>query len=53
MLGIGEKFPEFKLKAVVSVEEGKEFSDLDSASLKGKWRVIFFLASRLHICLSY
>lgn len=42
MLGIGEKFPSFKLQSVVSVEQGKEFQELDSASLDGKWRVVFF-----------
>lgn len=42
MLGIGEKFPKFNLKAVVSLEKDKEFSDLNSESLEGKWRVIFF-----------
>lgn len=39
MLGIGEKFPEFKLKACVSREKGKEFAEVSNP--KG-WAVYFF-----------
>ncbi|HYR92322.1 MAG TPA: peroxiredoxin [Terriglobia bacterium] len=42
ILGIGEKFPEFSVPAVVSTEKGKEFSTIGSADLRGKWSVIFF-----------
>jgi lipoyl-dependent peroxiredoxin subunit C len=42
MLTIGDKFPAYKLKAVVSLEKGKEFQDLTSESHPGKWRVVFF-----------
>jgi peroxiredoxin (alkyl hydroperoxide reductase subunit C) len=42
MLGIGEKFPEFKLPAVVSIDKGKEFKDISNADTKGKWSVFFF-----------
>ena len=42
MLTIGDKFPEFSLKSVVSREPGREFADLTNASYPGKWRVIFF-----------
>jgi len=41
-LGIGEKFPEFSLPAVVSIEKGKEFKNISSKELGGKWAVIFF-----------
>lgn len=40
MLGIGEKFPEFKLQACVSREKGKEFAEVTNA--KGSWGVYFF-----------
>ncbi|PIU00931.1 MAG: alkyl hydroperoxide reductase [Bdellovibrionales bacterium CG10_big_fil_rev_8_21_14_0_10_45_34] len=42
MLGIGEKFPEFKLNSVVSLEKGKEFKEISSSDMKGKWSVVFF-----------
>lgn len=42
MLTIGDKFPEFNLKAVVSREKGKEFADITNDSYDGKWKVIFF-----------
>ncbi len=42
MLGIGQKFPEFKVQATVSREKGKEFQEYSSENLKGKWNVVFF-----------
>jgi alkyl hydroperoxide reductase subunit AhpC len=42
MLGIGEKFPEFKLQACVSREKGKEFHEISNANFKGSWAVVFF-----------
>ena len=42
VLGVGEKFPRFLKKAVVSIEVGKEFSDLNFVSLLGKWTVMFW-----------
>jgi alkyl hydroperoxide reductase subunit AhpC len=42
LLGIGEKFPEFSLPAVVSIEKGKEFKEISSKDLSGKWAVVFF-----------
>ncbi len=42
MLTIGQKFPEFKKTAVVSLELGKEFKTITSDELKGKWSVIFW-----------
>ncbi len=44
MLTIGQKFPEFKKKAVVSIEKGKEFTELNSKDHKeaGKWMVMFW-----------
>ncbi|MBF5043875.1 peroxiredoxin [Aggregicoccus sp. 17bor-14] len=42
MLTVGDKIPEFKVKAVVSMEKGKEFQDITDKDYKGKWKVIFF-----------
>ena len=42
MKTIGEKFPEFKKTAVVSLETGKEFETVTNDSFGGKWSVIFW-----------
>jgi lipoyl-dependent peroxiredoxin subunit C len=44
VVSVGSKFPEFKKKAVVSIEKGKEFIDIsnDYASAEGKWTVMFW-----------
>lgn len=42
MLTIGDKFPNFNLKAAVSLEKGKEFADITNESYKDKWKVLFF-----------
>jgi peroxiredoxin (alkyl hydroperoxide reductase subunit C) len=42
VLSVGETFPAFKVDAVVSLEKNREFSTIDSASLAGKWTVLFF-----------
>jgi len=44
VLSIGSQFPAFKKKAVVSIEKGKEFTDitLETATAKGKWTVMFW-----------
>src|SRR5260370_14372059 len=42
MLTVGDKFPEYRLQAVVSLERGKEFQELSSESQRGKWQVVFF-----------
>jgi peroxiredoxin (alkyl hydroperoxide reductase subunit C) len=42
MLGVGEKFPEFSVKATVSTEKGKEFDTITNESYPGKWKVYFF-----------
>ncbi|HKU36976.1 MAG TPA: peroxiredoxin [Polyangiales bacterium] len=41
MLTVGDKLPEFKLQAVVSLESGKEFRELSDQSYEGKWKVLF------------
>ncbi len=40
MLTVGDKLPEFKLKAVVGA--GMEFKDISNKDQKGKWTVLFF-----------
>ena len=42
MLGVGEKFPDFKVTATVSLEKGKEFKEITNEDYKGKWKVYFF-----------
>ncbi len=42
MLTVGDKLPDFKVPAVVSTEQGKEFEEITRSSHPGKWRVIFF-----------
>jgi lipoyl-dependent peroxiredoxin subunit C len=42
VLSIGQKFPEFTVPAVSSLEKGKEFTTVSSNQLRGKWSVIFF-----------
>lgn len=42
MLTVGDKLPEFKTKAAVSTEKGKEFADLTDKSYPGKWLVLYF-----------
>ena len=42
MLTIGDKFPEFDLKSVVSLEKDKEFKQITSKDYTGKWKVVFF-----------
>lgn len=42
MLGIGEKFPDFKVTATVSLEKGKEFKEITNEDYAGKWKVYFF-----------
>lgn len=42
MLGIGHKFPEFKMDACVSIEKGKEFGEISNKDSKGAWACYFF-----------
>jgi alkyl hydroperoxide reductase subunit AhpC len=42
MLTIGDTFPPFDLKAVVSLEKGKEFANVSRDEFPGKWKVVFF-----------
>jgi len=42
MLTIGDRFPAFKQKAVVSLEKGQEFEEVSSADHPSKWKVVFF-----------
>lgn len=42
MLGVGQKLPDFKVKATVSTDIKTAFTDIDQDSYKGKWLVLFF-----------
>src|SRR6476659_10750008 len=44
ILPVGASFPEFSKKTVVSIEKGKEFSELSDVELKksGNWTVMFW-----------
>ena len=42
MLTIGDKFPDFNLKAVVSTDPKTAFTQIDSQSNAGKWKIVFF-----------
>jgi len=42
MLTIGDPFPAFRLKGVVSEDIADAFQDFDPSSAAGKWRVFFF-----------
>ena len=42
MLTIGDKFPAFDLKAVVSTDPKTAFTQIDSQSNAGKWKIVFF-----------
>jgi peroxiredoxin (alkyl hydroperoxide reductase subunit C) len=42
MLGVGDKFPEFKVKATVSTDKNNAFKDLTNESYAGKWKIYFF-----------
>ena len=41
MLGIGQKLPEFAVKATVSTDLADAFVDIDNDTYKGKWLVLF------------
>jgi len=41
MLTVGDKFPQFKLNANVSREKGKEFKEVASKDVAGKWLVFY------------
>jgi alkyl hydroperoxide reductase subunit AhpC len=42
MLGVGDKFPQFAVKATVSTEKGKEFQTITDQDYAGRWKVYFF-----------
>lgn len=42
MLTVRDTFPPFALKAVVSLEHGKEFQEITDRSFPGQWLVVFF-----------
>jgi lipoyl-dependent peroxiredoxin subunit C len=42
MLSVGDMFPDFALKGVVSIDPRTAFQDFDTRSDAGKWKVVFF-----------
>lgn len=42
MLTVGDKLPEFKLKATVSTDLNNAFVEVDNNTYAGKWLVLFF-----------
>jgi lipoyl-dependent peroxiredoxin subunit C len=42
MLTVGDRFPEYALQAVVSLDKGHEFEQITHASYPGQWKVVFF-----------
>ena len=44
MLGVGEKFPDFKVQATVSTDKdlNKAFKEISNTDYKGKWKLYFF-----------
>lgn len=42
LVTVGSKFPEFRKKAVVSLEKGKEFKEISNEDIKGQWAVMFW-----------
>jgi peroxiredoxin (alkyl hydroperoxide reductase subunit C) len=42
MLTIGDRFPSFKLQAVVDTDKNGAFAEVTEQSYPGKWKVVFF-----------
>jgi len=42
MLTVGDKFPQFQVKATVSNDLDNAFIDINQDTYKGKWKVVFF-----------
>lgn len=43
MLTVGDRFPQFKLKATVGIDNlDTAFKDIDNDTYKGKWTLVFF-----------
>jgi len=42
MLTVGDRFPDFRLQAAVSLEPGREFEEITQDSHSGRWKVVFF-----------
>ena len=41
ILSVGAKFPQFKLKARVTIDLNTGFIDIENNTYKGKWLVLF------------
>jgi len=41
MLTVGDRLPEFDLQAAVSLDRGREFTQISNTSYPGQWLVLF------------
>lgn len=42
MLGVGQKFPSYEVKATVSTDLKSAFRDVSDKDFAGKWKLYFF-----------
>jgi alkyl hydroperoxide reductase subunit AhpC len=42
MLGVGDKFPEFKVKLTVTMDKSNAFTDPTHETYPDKWKIYFF-----------
>src|SRR6186713_1218556 len=42
MLGVGRIFPQFSVKATVSLDKAEAFTQIAHSDFEGKWKVYFF-----------
>ena len=42
MVGVGQKFPAFSVPATVSLEKGKQFTNISDSDYAGQWKCYFF-----------
>ena len=53
MLGVGQAFPKFHLKATVGLDKETAFESISNESYPGKWKVIFFWPRDMRIGLFF
>jgi alkyl hydroperoxide reductase subunit AhpC len=50
MLTVGDKSPEYSLKATVGTDLKNAFTDVSDQSYQGKWKLYFFCQRTLLLC---